>query len=126
MRECGVVDLADFDAVYAIDVQGILAVSGTPTPDNKFFEGTVLVAVMDGFLTVSNDPGATNNKIDFIDIAQVAPVGRVVALPELEEPLARPAERPFGALPPAEAGQDPPLGPTKLHPVDRRVRDLPA
>jgi hypothetical protein len=63
----------NFDAVYAVDVQGALAVSGTPTPDTRFFEGTVLVAVTDGFLTVSNDPGAANNKIDFIDITQVAP-----------------------------------------------------
>jgi glycoprotein endo-alpha-1,2-mannosidase len=62
-----------FDAVYAIDVQGALAVSGTPTPGNKVFEGTVTVTVTDGLLTVSNDAQGTNNKIDFIDIFQVAP-----------------------------------------------------
>jgi hypothetical protein len=69
-------DIADyFDASYAIDVQGVLAVSGTPTPDNKFFEGTVAVAVTDGSLTVGNDPAAINNKIDYIDIAQLSADG---------------------------------------------------
>jgi len=57
-----------FDAVYAIIVQGILAVSGTPTPQNKFFEGTVDVNITNGLLTVSNGAGSMNNKIAFIDI----------------------------------------------------------
>lgn len=69
-------DIQDvFDASYAIDVQGVLALRGTPTPGNKFFEGTVTVAVTDGFLTVGNDPLGMNNKIDFIDITQVAAAG---------------------------------------------------
>ncbi len=69
-------DITDvFDASFAIDVQGILALRGTPTPANKFFEGTVTVAVTDGFLTVGNDPLGMNNKIDFIDITQVAAAG---------------------------------------------------
>jgi hypothetical protein len=57
-----------FDAVYAINVQGILAVSGTPTPANKFFEGTLSVIVQNGLITVSNAAGSANNKIAFIDI----------------------------------------------------------
>jgi predicted alpha-1,2-mannosidase len=69
-------DIQDvFDASYAIDVQGILALRGTPTPANKFFEATVTVAVTDGFLTMSNDPLGINNKIDFIDITQMAAAG---------------------------------------------------
>jgi hypothetical protein len=69
-------DIADnFDASYAIDVQGVLAVSGTPTPAGKFFEGTVTALVTDGFLTVSNDPAAVNNKIDYIDITLVSADG---------------------------------------------------
>jgi predicted alpha-1,2-mannosidase len=65
----------NFDASYAIDVQGVLAVRGTPTPANHFFEGTVAVVVSDGFLTVSNDPLGVNNKIDFIDIGQISADG---------------------------------------------------
>ncbi len=65
----------DFDASYAVDVQGVLAVSGTPTPEDKFFAGTVAVSVTDGYLTVSNDSEAVNNKIDYIDIMQLAPAG---------------------------------------------------
>jgi hypothetical protein len=65
----------NFDAVYAINVQGVLAVSGTPTPANKFFEGTVSVTVSNGLLTVSNAPGSSNNKIDFIDITQITAAG---------------------------------------------------
>jgi hypothetical protein len=63
----------NFDAVYAINVQGTLAVSGTPTSANKFFEGTVTVTVTNGVLTVSNGAGSMNDKIDYIDIAQLPP-----------------------------------------------------
>jgi hypothetical protein len=65
----------DFDASYAVDVQGMLAVSGTPTWHHKFFAGTVAVSVTDGYLTVTNDPQAVNNKIDFIDILQLSAAG---------------------------------------------------
>ncbi len=65
----------NFDAVYAIAVQGTLAVSGTPTPDGKFFEGTVAVSVTNGFLTVGNAPGSMNNKIDCVDITQTTASG---------------------------------------------------
>jgi predicted alpha-1,2-mannosidase len=62
----------NFDATYAIDVQGTLAVSGTPTSADKFFEGTVTVVVNNGFLAITNGPGSSNDKIDFIDITQVS------------------------------------------------------
>jgi predicted alpha-1,2-mannosidase len=65
----------NFDAAYAIAVQGALAVSGTPTSANKFFEGTLSVLVTGGLLTVSNAPGSMNNKIDYIDISQVSEDG---------------------------------------------------
>jgi hypothetical protein len=66
-------DISDnFDATYAIDVQDTLAVFGTPTSTNKFFEATVTVVVDNGLLIVTNGPGSSNNKIDFIDINQVS------------------------------------------------------
>jgi hypothetical protein len=63
----------NFDAVYAINVQDVLAVSGTPTSANKFFEGTVTITVTNGLLTVSNGAGSMNDKIDYIDITQLPP-----------------------------------------------------
>src|SRR5262249_47308338 len=57
------------DAVYKINVEGVLAVnSGTAPAAGQFFTGTVTVTVTDGRLTVSNAAGAQNNKINFIEI----------------------------------------------------------
>jgi fibronectin type 3 domain-containing protein len=58
------------DSVFAIDAEGILVLSGTPTNANHWVEATATVTVTDGRLTISNAPGAINNKIDFIDITQ--------------------------------------------------------
>lgn len=58
------------DSVFRTNVEGTLAVSGTPTAATHWFEGTVTVTVTDGRLTVSNGAGASNNKINFIDITQ--------------------------------------------------------
>jgi hypothetical protein len=68
-------DPAFFDSVYKINVEGVLAVNGTPTSGNRFITGTKVVTVSDGKLTVSNAAGAVNNKINYIEIAPVtAPV----------------------------------------------------
>jgi hypothetical protein len=49
-------------------VQGVLAIDGTPTEDTPWFEASLTVSVDDGFLTISNAPGAVNNKINFFEI----------------------------------------------------------
>jgi hypothetical protein len=59
------------DSVYRINVEGVLAVDGTPTSSQRWLEGSVTVTVTDGRLTVSNASGAKNNKICFIDILSV-------------------------------------------------------
>jgi Legume lectin domain len=64
-------DPSAIDSVFAIAAEGILALSGTPTTANHWLENTVTVTVTDGRLTISNAPGAKNNKIDFIDITQI-------------------------------------------------------
>jgi hypothetical protein len=64
-------DASYFDSVYRINVEGVLAVSGTPTSANRWIEGTVTVTVTDGRLTISNGAGAVNNKINFVDITRV-------------------------------------------------------
>ncbi|GAA2384460.1 hypothetical protein [Dactylosporangium salmoneum] len=56
------------DSVYRIAVEGTLTVTGTPTTAHHFVEGTATVTVTDGRLTVSNAAGATNNKLNYIDV----------------------------------------------------------
>ena len=52
----------------AMAVEGTIAINGRTSSTQRWLEGTVTVEVTDGRLTVSNAPGATNNKINFIDI----------------------------------------------------------
>jgi N-acetylneuraminic acid mutarotase len=70
------------DSVYRINVEGILAVSGTPTNSSHWIEGTKTVTVGDGRLTISNGSGASNNKIAFVEInpgSSPIPVVRLAA-----------------------------------------------
>jgi hypothetical protein len=59
------------DSIYKINVQGVLALSGTPTSTNHWIENTVTVTVNNGVLKVTSGPGSRNNKIDAIDISQI-------------------------------------------------------
>jgi len=60
------------DSVYAMNLEGQFALSGTPTGDIRWFRSTVNVQVNDGRLTLSNRAGSANNKIAFIDIKAAA------------------------------------------------------
>ena len=42
------------DSVYRLNVNGMLAVGGTPTTSNHWFDGTVTVTVTDGQIVVGN------------------------------------------------------------------------
>jgi glucose/arabinose dehydrogenase/PKD repeat protein len=57
------------NSTYRYDVEGLLSLSGTPTPSQRWIAGSNTVTVTDGRLTVSNGAGASNNKICFIDIS---------------------------------------------------------
>jgi N-acetylneuraminic acid mutarotase len=59
------------NSVYRVSAEDVLTVSGTPTSGNRWIEGTQTVTVTDGRLTISNASGASNNKINFIDITQI-------------------------------------------------------
>ena len=61
------------DHVYRTDVEGTVATDGSGAPANRlrFMETTVIVAVNDGLLTLSNADGADRNKINFIEISQI-------------------------------------------------------
>ncbi len=57
------------DSKYKYNVEGVLAVNGTPGGgSNHWIEGTVTVNVSDGRLTITNASGAVNNKIDYVEI----------------------------------------------------------
>lgn len=70
------------DSTLGFNVEGTLAVSGATTTSQRWREGTVIVQVNDGRLTVSNANGAVNNKINFIDIdhAEVGPTPPTVSV----------------------------------------------
>ena len=61
-------DPSQVNSVFRVNVEGVLVVSGTPTSAARWVEGTTVVTVADGRLTVSNGAGASNNKVNFVDI----------------------------------------------------------
>jgi hypothetical protein len=61
-------DPTQVNSVFRVNVEGVLVVSGTPTSANRWVEGTATITVSDGRLTVSNATGASNNKVNYLDI----------------------------------------------------------
>jgi hypothetical protein len=60
------------NALYKINVEGILAIDSITTPAaGQFFENTVTVIISDGRLTISNAPGAVGNRINFVEITPI-------------------------------------------------------
>jgi fibronectin type 3 domain-containing protein len=74
-------DPSAINSTYKINVNGILAVNGTPTSAHHWVEGTVTVTVTNGLLVVSNAAHSKNNKIDFIDIAPATRSAQGAAVP---------------------------------------------
>jgi glucose/arabinose dehydrogenase len=65
-------DPSHVDSVFRTNVEGVLAINGTPTTAARWLEGVVTVTVTDGRLTLNNATGASNNKINFIEITSAA------------------------------------------------------
>jgi hypothetical protein len=61
------------DSFYAFNVEGKLAASGAPSTTRRWIEGTVVVPVTDGRLTINNGTGARNNAIDFVNVTELVP-----------------------------------------------------
>jgi predicted membrane GTPase involved in stress response len=61
-------DAAYFDITYRIAVEGVLTVSGTSNSASRWVEGTKMVTVSDGRITLRSATGATANKICFVEI----------------------------------------------------------
>jgi glucose/arabinose dehydrogenase len=72
-------DPSHTDSVYRTTAEGVLAISGTPTSAQRWFDNTVTVTVTDGRLTLANGAGAQNNKLAFVEVTQVGglPAGLV-------------------------------------------------
>jgi N-acetylneuraminic acid mutarotase len=64
-------DARSYNSVFKINVEGTLAVNGTPTSTQRWVAGTATVTVSDGRLTVAGAAGAVNNKLCFVDVVQV-------------------------------------------------------
>ena len=63
-------DPMTFDSVFALDVEGVLTVDAIPDTKKRWAEGTKIVSVKDGRLTLKNHATASNNKICFIEIEE--------------------------------------------------------
>jgi hypothetical protein len=64
-------DPDNFDSVFDLLVEGQTFIKGTPNTGMRFIEGSVVVNVTDGRLSITNGPTAANNKINFVDIFQM-------------------------------------------------------
>jgi PKD repeat protein len=62
-------DPLHWDSVYQLALEGTLALSGTPSSTTRWFDTTTTVMVSDGRLTLTNGAGASNNKINFLEVA---------------------------------------------------------
>jgi hypothetical protein len=81
------------DSVFRLNVNGVLTVNGTPTSSNHWVEGTASISVTNGFITVTNAAGSSNNKVDYIDITQTSSPAPLLANKLDTDP---------GSLPPGE------------------------
>jgi N-acetylneuraminic acid mutarotase len=67
-------DPASAGVFYRVDAEGILVANGKATRSQKWVEGTEVVTVTDGLLSITAGPKSTGDKIDFIDLTQILPV----------------------------------------------------
>ena len=80
-------DPSFYDSVYRLNLEGQLALGGTPTGSNRFFEVTKTLTVSDGALTLSDGAGAFNNKVSFIEVASAVAANQPPRAPVITEPV---------------------------------------
>jgi hypothetical protein len=61
-------DPDNLDSNFRINVEGMLAAPGIPAAAQHWIEATQVVTVSDGRLTITNASGASNNKLNYIDV----------------------------------------------------------
>jgi uncharacterized repeat protein (TIGR03806 family) len=67
-------DPGHFDSVFRTTAEGTLIINGTPTTGSRFVEtvaGGATVIVSDGRLTLRSGSGASNNKLNSVEVVQV-------------------------------------------------------
>jgi hypothetical protein len=64
-------DPSAIDSLFNINVELVPAVVGKPTLVKRWVEGTIIVPVVDGRLTISNGLLAVNNKLCFVDYSKL-------------------------------------------------------
>ena len=74
-------------AIYSLNVEGVPAVFGIPLLTKHWFEGTRLVAVRDGRLTISNALGALGNRINFVEYSSATTPTNEVQILSLDKSL---------------------------------------
>lgn len=82
-------DPSFYNSVYRLNLEGQLALSGTPSGASRWVEATKTVTVSDGKLTLTNATGGVNNKVSFIEVSGAAvPAANVPpAAPVITEPV---------------------------------------
>ena len=63
-------DAGYHDSVFRFNIENRLALSGTPTSGSRWIESIVRVTVTDGKLTITNASGASNNKLNFVEVTR--------------------------------------------------------
>jgi hypothetical protein len=61
-------DPSDISGNYGINVEGVAAITGSPTAANRWLGKTLTVTVTDNTLTLTTTPGSTGNKINLLQI----------------------------------------------------------
>lgn len=62
-----------FNSVIRISAEHVIVTEGTTTSQRRWFDGTTVVSVTDGALTLASAPGALNNKLNFVEVTRVEP-----------------------------------------------------
>jgi hypothetical protein len=75
--EIGAGDPSSFNAVYAMQAEGVTGLQGTPTSASRYVTYSPTVRVTDGRLTLTSDVGAFNNTLLWLRIVpRTTPAGR--------------------------------------------------
>jgi hypothetical protein len=68
------------DSVFSLNANGVNVFTATPNSLNLWADGTQTITVTNGLITVTSGAGASNNKIDAIDILPAPPATQVLAI----------------------------------------------
>jgi hypothetical protein len=73
-----------YDSLYRIQVEGHTLINGAPNHTSPWIEGSALIRLQDGKLTLSSAAGAVNNKINFVEITAAREPAFNLFLPQVQ------------------------------------------